>query len=89
MAVPLHELLGLRALALRMEKADRRLGFIWQPDRTVPADVDALRAQVPIHELAAFDNDLANLGRVYAAEYADGTLHHIPQLYFAEPKGNA
>ncbi len=89
MLVPLHQLPGLRALALRMEKADSRLGFIWEPDRTIQADVDALRGQVPVYELAAFDNDLANLGRVYAAEYADGTLHHIPLLYFTEPEGNA
>jgi len=89
MAVPLHELLGLRALAQRIEKAESRQGFIWEPDRTVPVDVDALRAQVPIHELPAFDNDLANLGRAYAAEYADGTLHHLPMLYFTEPEGNA
>ncbi len=76
-------------MAVRMQKSEGRLGFIWEPDRTIPADVDALRGQVPIHELAAFDNDLANLGRVYAAEYADGTLHHIPLLYFTEPEGNA
>ena len=55
----------------------------------IPADNDALRGQIPIHELAAFDNDLANLGAVYAAEYADGTLQHIPLLYFTEPEGNA
>jgi hypothetical protein len=74
MAVPLHELPGLRPLAVRMEKADSHLGFIWQPDRTIPADVDALRRQVPIYELAAFDNDLVNLGRVYAAESASGEI---------------
>ena len=34
-------------------------------------------------------NDLANLGRVYMAEYTDGTLHHVPLLYFTQPEGNA
>jgi hypothetical protein len=89
MAVPLHELPGLRPLAVRMEKADSRLGFLWQADGAIPADVDVLRRQVPTYELAAFDNDLVNLGRVYAAEYIDGTLHHLPLLYFTEPQGSA
>ena len=89
MAISLHELPGLRPLAVRMEKADSRLGFIWQPERTIQTDVDALRRRVPIYELAAFDNDLVNLGRVYAAEYTDGTLHHVPLLYFTQPEGNA
>jgi len=89
MAVPLHEFSGLRPLGVRMEKADSRLGFLWQPDAAIPADVDALRRRVPTFELAAFDNDLANLGRVYAAEYRDGTLHHLPLLYFTQPEGNA
>ena len=89
MAVPLHELPGLRPLAVRMDKADSRFGFLWQPDGAIPANVDALRRRGPTFELAAFDNDLANLGRVYAAEFADGTLHHVPLLYFTEPEGNA
>lgn len=89
MAIPIHKLLGLRPLALRAERVDSPLGFIWQPDRMIPADVDTLRTQLPVCELAAFDNDLKNLGRAYAAQYADGTLHHLPQLYFTEPEGNA
>jgi hypothetical protein len=59
--------------------------FIWQPDGVSAADVGALRACVPVCELAAFESDLANLGRVYAAEHTNGELHHIPQLFFMEP----
>ena len=89
MTIPLDELPGLQPLAVRIEKASSRLGFLWQPYGAIPADVDVLRRRVPTFELAAFDNDLANLGRVYAAEYTDGTLHHLPLLYFTEPEGNA
>ena len=74
-----------RPLALRAERANSPKGFIWQPDGTIPADVDVLRASVPVRELAAFESDLINLGSVYAAEHANGELHHLPQLYFLEP----
>ena len=42
-----------------------------------------------IWELAAFDNDLVNTGHVYVVEWDDGSLHHMPLLYFVEPEGNA
>ena len=89
MGIPLHKLPGLQPLALRMETAEGHLGFIWEPEGTTPADVGVLRRQVPLHELAGFDNDLANLGRVYAAAFPDGSLHHFPLLYFTEPEGHA
>ena len=89
MTTPLRELPGLRPCRLRRSKAEARLGFIWHPDGAITTDVEKLRVKVPICELAAFENDLVNTGHVYAVEWDDGSLHHLPLLYFMKPEGNS